>query len=493
MSDADDPGKAIEIWLAAFQDTQRQMAEAHAAYQAAMAEGHRSFIEAIRESQRRLADVLDGKVEPEELAQHLRESGVVELNHEEIETIRETIDLPSRAPAGCRRFVVSSEKREATGLRLERLGDHRLAIVSDGMGVAPAAARLLRGAGVECILCEQDSDVPDDARAVLHLGSIYDYESNDGALTAVRDAALLAERLDLSEGLFVAAFDNGGRFGLDAMEAMKAPAAGMAAVVKVLAGRAPGASLKWIDLDVGYRSPEKVAEQLVTEMLEGGDENVGMPESERVVRMLEETEVEASSWRFDGVLLMSVSNSASCLQTVRAISEIGSPRVIFVGDEHSRGSVEEVASAIEHRWITAEHDDLIGIFDALEKAREGWGPIGALVHANVGDGGRLDMIEETIGRRLLMLQLFFAATAGDPITRFAILSTFASAESEAIADEMLRKVALAERDRRADECVVKAITIDGSAETAKGFWEEWSRDHDSVEIYLQDRPKAESG
>lgn len=484
MTDRDDDREAIEIWLAAFQDTQRQMAEAHSAYQAAMAEGHRAFIDAIRESQRRLADVLDGRVEPGKLAAHLRESGIVEVDESHIESIRETVDLPTSDLEVCKRFVASVVPRESPGERLLRLGENEIVVVPDQMGVADALVRLMRGEGFRCELAAPD-EVPEGARAVLHLAAIQDFDATDGALAAIRDAARLVDRLDLNEGLFVAAFDTGGRFGIDACEPARAPTAGMSALVKSLAARFANASLKWIDLDVGYRDPESVARDLLRELLEGGNQNVGLPEGERVVRILEETDARATSWRFDGVMLMSVSDSPSVLSAISCIGQIGSPRVVFVGGPEHREAVERMARDVEHRWISFDADHLMGVFDALDQVRSEWGPVGALVHANAGTEVPFSEVESVLARRLITLQVLQAATAGDPVSRFATLSSFDSADAEALADEMLRKVALAERDRRGSECVVKAITVDSTEAAAKGFWDEWSRDSEQVEVYLQ--------
>lgn len=466
-----DDSDSIEHWVRAYQNTQEQLTRAHQAYQSAMAASHQAYMRALQESQARLLEALRESVDPERLR--------VLIDEGELPTAADGVarERSGAEPStGLKRFSVGYREVSSGGRSVSGLGDDRLAIVSDTMGVSERVARLLKAHGIDAKIC--DGPPAPTTRYLLHLGTINDYSSVDEAYARTLEALDMIQGLEDLETL-IAVHDLGGRFGYDICEMIKVPCSGLGALGR--ARFAPSATVKTIDLDVGYRNPDEVAQQLVEELLTGGDESVGLPEGARVARVLHDVPEEGESWAFNGVILVSVSGSSLAGQVVSSLASAGTPRAVLVGPPAVRDSIARQTEGLEHRWIDWRPDDLGEFFDEMDRVRESWGPVGAIVHANASESGEL---ADVLNLRFSMLQVLLAATARDPIARLAIVAAQTSTDASAIADEMLRKFALAERDRRAGECVVKAITLDRSSEAAAALWREWSRDSEHVEVYL---------
>ena len=110
-----------------------------------------------------------------------------------------------------------------------------------------------------------------DAKAIIFLGGLSQFDDEDGALAMLTQAFDAAKHIATGDGnLLVTVQDTGGDFGLRGAEQP---------FVGALAGLAKTADLEWsdaavkaIDVERGNRAPEAVAAAVVAELLAGGPE-----------------------------------------------------------------------------------------------------------------------------------------------------------------------------------------------------------------------------
>jgi hypothetical protein len=127
------------------------------------------------------------------------------------------------------------------------------------------------------------------------------------------------------------------------------------------------------------------------------------------------------------------------------------------------------AAGGEARYVAVDVTDAERIRLELDAIRVEWGPIAAVVHgAGVLADKRIeDKTPDQWGRvfntKVEGLRALLAATAGDPLRAIILFSSVAARAGNigqsdyAMANEVLNKVAIAERRRRGDACVVKSI------------------------------------
>ncbi len=175
--------------------------------------------------------------------------------------------------AALARFELDLIPAPATGLAMPGLlGGAPLWIVGhETIGEALASELQRRGVRAQSVDVE-----PEGADACVFLGGLRDF-ADIATATALNFEAFsvarqLAPRLQSSPGLFVTVQDTGGAFGLSAMPAIRAWAAGLPALVKTCALEWPQAALKAIDIEHGDRDAAALAAAIADELLTGGGE-----------------------------------------------------------------------------------------------------------------------------------------------------------------------------------------------------------------------------
>jgi hypothetical protein len=121
------------------------------------------------------------------------------------------------------------------------------------------------------------------------------------------------------------------------------------------------------------------------------------------------------------------------------------------------------------RYIAVDVADAAALSAALKPVRKEWGPITAVVHgAGVLADKRIaektdEQFDRVFDTKVSGLRALLAATAKDPLTALCLFSSVAARSGNpgqcdyAMANEVLNLVACAERTRRGDGCVVRAI------------------------------------
>ncbi|MEM7155125.1 MAG: SDR family NAD(P)-dependent oxidoreductase [Myxococcota bacterium] len=171
------------------------------------------------------------------------------------------------------RFALELRDAPAVGLAQPGLfGDDGVVVSSDGGPVAAALVAELTRRGVPA----REAEVTDTTTAAIFLGGLRAVQTADDAVAVQREAfttaRTLAPRLSTTGGLWVTVQDTGGGFGLEPCPPVRAYLGGIPALVKTARQEWPHASLKSIDIDVGGRSAEQIANALADELLGGGGE-----------------------------------------------------------------------------------------------------------------------------------------------------------------------------------------------------------------------------
>ena len=392
---------------------------------------------------------------------------------------------PAIATPELSRYALRIEPAPAAGLAQPGLfGADEVIVTSDGGGLAPALAGVLRARGVPARAADS---IPDDARAVIFLGGLRPAATEEAAIAVAREgfraARAVGRALTERGGLFVTVLDTGGRFGTTPTPASRACLGSLAALVKTASQEWPRASLKAIDLERGARGDSALATALADELLlGGGDLEVGLdangvrtaPRSVEAlvpagISRLAPRDVVVVTGGARGVTAACViawakqtplrfallgrsalvPEPAVCkgiaddaglkgalLGAARAAGEALSPKDLsarvraVLSTREIQGTLAAIAAAgAEARYVSASVTDTDALAAALDTVRADWGPIRGLVH---GAGvladrkiaeqtdAQFDMVWNT---KVEGLRALLAATAADPL---AVLCLFSS-------------------------------------------------------------------
>ncbi len=237
-----------------------------------------------------------------------------------------TAAAPREPPLEVGRLGVRAVPRAARGLALHGLlGAVRVAVTSDGGGIAAALVQRLRGRGVAAAIVDS---VPADADVVIFLGGVKPVGRIEEALAINREAFATARevsaRFSRDGGAFVTVQDTGGDFGIEGTSGVRAWLGGIGALAKTAAEEWPLATARAIDLERGSRSDDQMAEVLFDELVGGGPEiEVGLRASGIRVAI-------------DDVLLPSPASAPSA-STANTTDHTIPPRALFVVSGGGRG------------------------------------------------------------------------------------------------------------------------------------------------------------
>ena len=158
----------------------------------------------------------------------------------------------------------------APGLSLPGLFDAgTIAVFDDGTGVGAALVEKLGRIEVTARLVDE---LPEDVRGAIDLRGLRELADSTTGIAQNRTAFELARTLATRSGnprLLVLVQDLGGDLGFSGKNELRAWAGGFAGLVKTVAQECPEGSWKAIDLERDGRSPDRLADCIVAELLTG--------------------------------------------------------------------------------------------------------------------------------------------------------------------------------------------------------------------------------
>lgn len=428
-----DESEEIAKWIEAYKETQRQMTHAHEVYQRALAQSHEKYLEAIGSSQARLLKVLEGfGVDPDQTVHY-----AFGTEEQTAKFIRESRISYAQEHIRYEPHMVDSA---APGKPFDALRDGAtVCVIPDAFGVAEHLVEKLNARGYWATL----SQTLVAADVVVSLAAV---QLEPERMRAGLDVAMQAV-FEVEQRGVVLVQDTGGRFATEACTAQNTYQFGLIGVAE-LAREVSEHRVKVIDLDVGYRKPEEVAEQLVEELCEGADElRVGLPEGARVLwSMVEKPAGDGEIEGAEGVFLITDA-SGGWDGLVEEIAKVWKGRVLVVGEE-TLAPVDRIPCDL------AIADE---VYQALDPIRE-MGPIRRWLHLPSCAGGThgVEELKRVWQRDLTPFHVIMAACAGDPTDMIAIL--FEPPEGVGhVSAAALRCTAIVENERRGDETRVVAI------------------------------------
>ena len=162
-----------------------------------------------------------------------------------------------------------------------------IAVTDDGSGVAQILAQKLQEKKINASVVD---DLPDNADGLIYLGGLKKVSNKEDALLINRNAFLtvkdLADCFTKSGGIFITVQDTGGDFCLSGENGNRVWLSGLTGLAKTGAVEWPKVSVKAIDIDSKEKSAEKVADEILREILTGGPEiEVGIKQDGTRVRL----------------------------------------------------------------------------------------------------------------------------------------------------------------------------------------------------------------
>lgn len=421
------------------------------------------------------------------------------------------------------RFVLRGVISPAPGVAMPGIwGARRLMVLGGPEEIRRAVVCALNAMGVSA---EASMEVEPGADAIIYLGGLAEDGSRASAAAvnrqAFRVARSVAKTFAERGGAFVTVQDTGGDFGLAGNE--RAWFGGLSGLVKTAALEWPRAHLRAIDIERGTRSPEVLADLLVKELLEGGSETEIALSSTGVRLRLESHPEPATPGPGalvpDGVVVVSGGARGVTAAFVVALVEKQSCRLVLLGRSplspeplecegaHTEAEVKKAllamakarAEALSLKDLGRRAQDVIAgreiqatmravaiaggearyeqvdITDAaatqvcLDRVRNEWGPIHALVHAAgvIADKQIAEKTDEQFDRvfntKVVGLQVLLDATSADPLRSILLFSSVAARVGNvgqadyAMANEVLNKVAAWESLRRGGAALVRSL------------------------------------
>ncbi len=464
----------IQAWVAAFQASQREIAEGHAAFQRALAESHARFITAMEESQQKLVDVLSSHLEPAELQLILDElQGHSEGEMTEVgEVIEETEAVVVRR---LRRRVAAAVRTEIVD---RNSAPHRAwAITRDGMGIAELLAADLQAARCEARVVASWGEVKPE-EGLIELSGVRQYKNADEAGALVVRIANRARKYGATRGTAptVLVQDTFGRYGLDICDPFRAFLGGLRGVAAAMALTID--NVRCVDLDVGHRLPTEVAPLLEDEVLYGTGQSVGRPDDERITLSWVDAPLVTESDDGKGLVVVTTPVSERFVSSVLAYCAKHADEVVLVGKRDP--GLSDALSRMG-KVTTVANDDITALVGEIQVAVQGR-RIKSILHANDRGWGPGEL-EPAYSQRIALLQVLLAATAAYGADQTAILVDENPGWAGLVFDEMLRRFAHAETQRQADDGITRAIVV-GPGVSPRDIVQELTSKSRAPEVWL---------
>ncbi|MFD4481627.1 SDR family NAD(P)-dependent oxidoreductase [Streptomyces sp. NPDC058471] len=323
-------------------------------------------------------------------------------------------------------------------------------------------------------------------------------------------------------GVFVTVQDTGGDFGLSGRQGERAWLGGLAALARTVAKEWPSASVKAIDCERTGRGPREQATAIAEELLSGGplldvglraDRTRVTPHPCAVPPFRDSADTRIGP---DSVVVVTGGARGVTAAGLLALARARRPRLALLGRTRlteeppglPTGSAEEVTRALaslrgrgagsspselaadvrqimavrevraalaaieeagsQVRYETVDVGDMAALPRCLERIRDDWGPVTAIVHAAGVLADRLvadktdEQFTQVMRTKATGLRALLDATAEDPLKLISVFSSVAATFGNAgqcdyaMANETLTQVMAAESARRPD-CRVKSL------------------------------------
>lgn len=375
-----------------------------------------------------------------------------------------------------------------------------------------ALAAALAQEGIKAAVLDNLSDVPKDARVVIALYGLFDVSSPKEAMEVSKQALLLASKLaprfEAEGGSLVFVQDTGGDFGHSG-DLQRAWIGGLTSLAKACLYEWPKAFIRAIDIERAGRDTQEVARQIAKELLRGGnDPEIGLRADGRrlalnpVPRPAEggEPTVDSSS-----VIVATGGGRGITAACLTRLAKRVHPKIAILGrtelaeepdwaegisgdanlkraflttmkaqgqnvtpidakKEASRiEAMREIRQTLEElkaldceaEYITCDVGNQESLRVALERVRQRFGPVTALIHgAGVLADKRLrdkkpEHFDYVFGTKVLGLANLLEALQNDPLKAICLFSSIAGRSGNigqsdyGMANEVLNLVALA--------------------------------------------------
>jgi hypothetical protein len=393
---------------------------------------------------------------------------------------------PEKAAAIIESFAVKAVRRAAPGVGIGGLfSAKRLVVTDEPTGVADALIAKLQHLQINA---SKVATIPADADAVIWLGGLTPDAGFANAATVTRDcfhaARVVAPRLSSEGGVLVTVQDTGGDFGLTGHD--RAWIAGIAGVAKTAAAEWPDAEVKVLDVETAGRTPDAVAETILSELLNGGkDLEVGISaKNDRIVVEMEKQSDPVNHERSRGPSFVVATGggrgiTAACLEGLakenhgrflllgRTIldeepgccngiageaelkkvllaqaqrsgqtlvpAQLGAQVRHILAAREIRGTLEALERAGgQARYASVDVRDAAALRGAIDSAKVGWGPVTDLVHgAGVIEDRPItaktdEQFNEVFATKVDGLRALLEATGGEPLERIVLFSSAAA-------------------------------------------------------------------
>ncbi|WP_371634028.1 SDR family oxidoreductase [Streptomyces sp. NBC_01259] len=260
------------------------------------------------------------------------------------------------------RLVPRAVESPPSGLATAGLLDGPVVVTGGGTAGSAMAGVLARKLAEHGVDATAETEVPADARAVIHLGALTSDATPDGAREVHRSALRAARAVSAAGtagggGLFVTVQDTGGDFGLGGGEPGRAWLGGVAGLARTAAKEWPDASVRVIDCRRGGRGDEEVAAAIVRELLEGGtDPEVGLRAdgTRTLLRLVPERVTPGGAPRIssDSVIVATGGARGVTAAALLDLARAYRPRIVLLGRTEPAAEPAGLASATDEPALT---------------------------------------------------------------------------------------------------------------------------------------------
>ncbi|OSM07320.1 putative KR domain protein [Magnetofaba australis IT-1] len=357
-------------------------------------------------------------------------------------------------------------------------------------GLAQSVVAKLGEVGVNARVDDAPGDQDDGLILLAGVGADGGYAQSQALhARAFEMAKTLAPRLQQSDGFLVTVQQSGASFGMRDLPADQAWLGGLTGLVKTAAREWPQAGLKALDVDTAGASAEDLAQRIVSELLQGGDEReVALPAAgERLaLRALEARQENPGAFPLQPHDFLVVSGGARGItpdilaaltrhtplrllllgrtpveeepaalaqagdetalkralfaqagargETVTP-QQIGAQTASILAQRQIRATLESLrAAGAEARYVAADIADVAAVGAALDAARAQWGPVAGVIHAagvladkRIADK-TLDQFNRVFATKVDGLHTLLTVTQNDPLKVICLFSSVAARE-----------------------------------------------------------------
>ncbi|WP_440579256.1 SDR family oxidoreductase [Streptomyces sp. AC154] len=260
------------------------------------------------------------------------------------------------------RLVPRTVESPPSGLATAGLFDGPVVVTGGGTAGSVTAGLIARKLAEHGVDATAMTEVPSDARAVIHLGALTSDATPDGAREVHRSALRAARAVSTARsagggGLFVTVQDTGGDFGLGGGEPGRAWLGGVAGLARTAAKEWPDASVKVIDCRRGGRGEEEVATAIVRELLAGGtDPEVGLRAdgTRTLMRLVPERVTPGGTPRIsaDSVIVATGGARGVTAAALLDLARTHRPQIVLLGRTEPSAEPAGLASATDEPALT---------------------------------------------------------------------------------------------------------------------------------------------